>query len=41
MKKNTIQEELLEMDLELDNIFTTGVDADGFASRAEIIPLVT
>ena len=29
------------MDLELDNIFTTGVDADGFASRAEIIPLVT
>ena len=29
------------MDLELDKILSPGMDADGFASRAEIIPLVT
>ena len=29
------------MDLELDKLLTVGMDADGFTSRAEIIPLVT
>ena len=29
------------MDLELDKILNDGIDADGFTSRAEIIPLVT
>ena len=29
------------MDLELDKIFTEGAEADSFASRAEIIPLVS
>lgn len=38
---NKYSEELLEMDLELDKIFANEMDADSFASRAEIIPLVT
>lgn len=41
MKKYITPEELFEMDLELDKLNMAPFDADSFAARAEIIPLVS